>query len=188
MCSLNDLPYSGWPVRDPIREEGMREDAVSRQVRLLLQRPLQLAGDAYKMAQLSGQTKRLALLDRLRAFPLAVTHTGWNDATLPILLQLHYLPRECGKTVRRNPHTSACMHAAAGSDYEQVRPRQVACKRRVPCAREHLSLEWFQTVSTTHDEHVRRVCTVSRARPKSAIGQRCSQMPRTEWRSFSTAA
>ena len=100
LCSLNELPYVGWPLREPTEKQVVREDSVSRFVRMMQQRPLQLVEDARKMSSAVQSAERMALLDHLRCFALAVTHQGWNDAMLPMIILLQYRPRVCNKSVR----------------------------------------------------------------------------------------
>ena len=102
-CSLNDLPYEGWPLRGPqSAEEAAREDALSRRLRVTLQRPMLLATQASNVAALSAADRKAAVsqLGALHGFACAARNEGWAKGNLPIVFQLQYVPRECGRSVR----------------------------------------------------------------------------------------
>lgn len=102
-CSLNDLPFEGWPLRGPQSAiEAAREDALSRRLRTTLQRPMLLATQAAGIRALSAADAAAAAaqLSALHGFAFAARNSRWANGNLPIIFQLQYVPRECGRPVR----------------------------------------------------------------------------------------
>jgi hypothetical protein len=96
------------------------EDSASLIAHAVLVRPLHLAREVHaaraqskRSAENEELNAQLMRLDWTRGFACAATHAKWNNGELPLAVNLHYVPRECGKSVRRT--SCGCLVCHLGS-------------------------------------------------------------------------